>query len=211
MTKDISEIDVSNVDVAAVFLGFMALVGDVDRTALAFNLAPCVVRHLAEKHGWEDKIRNVSMLSKSGAPGSWERAQNRALSYVQGHLLRSVLQRILENLNNMSKEDVIRTVINQKRTGEIVFSAGFYSDLATAMERSHSMCYVALSDGQGDRTRQDKEEASSEMTVDALHAAIATALNNPAGAGAERVLLEQEVEKTVKASVPPRPKDEPGS
>lgn len=202
------EIDVSNVDVAAVFLGFMALVGDIDRTALAFNLTPRVVRHLAETHDWNDKIRSVSMLNKSGKPGDWEKAQNRALSFVQGHLLRSVMQRILENLNNMSRAEIVKTVISQKRTGEITFSAGFYSDLAAAMERCHSMCYAALEDAAGDRTRAGKEAVNAELSVDALHAAISGALNTPAGAGAERVLLEKEVEKVVKESVPKRPKDE---
>lgn len=211
MPNDETEIDVSNVDVAAVYIGYTALVGDVERTALAFNLSPRVVRHLAEKFDWNDKIKSISLLNKSGKPGDWEKAQNRALSWVQGHMLRSVLQRILENINNMTREDVVRTVISQKRTGEISFSASFYTDLAAAMEKCHAMCYTALGDAQGDRTRADKDQVAPEMTVDALHLAIGTALSNPAGAGAERVLLEQATEKAVKAAVPPKPKDEPGS
>lgn len=206
--KDIDDIDVSNVDVAAVYIGYTALVGDVERTALAFNLSTRVVKHLAEKFDWDSKIRSISLLSKGSKPGDWEKCQNRALSFVQGHLLRSVLQRILENLNSMSKADIVRTVINQKRTGEITFSAGFYSDLAAAMERCQAMCYAALEDAAGDRTRAGKEAINAELSVDALHAAISSALNTPAGAGtAERVLLEAEVEKVVKESVPKRPEE----
>lgn len=208
MPKDMSEIDTNNVDVAAVYIGFTALVGDVERTALAFNLTPRVVRHLAEKFDWNDKIRSISMLNKSGKPGDWEKAQNRALSWVQGHMLRSVLQRILENINNMTREDVVRTVINQKRTGEVTFSASFYTDLAAAMEKCHSMCYTALSDSGGDRSRAEKEAVSPEMTMDALHSAMALALNSPVGAGAERVLLEEATEKAVKAAVPKRPEED---
>lgn len=205
--KDISEIDVSNVDVAAVYIGFTALVGDVEKTALAFNLSTRVVEFLATKFDWNSKIRSISMLNKSGKPGEWEQAQNRALCFVQAHLLRSIMQRILENLNGLSRADIVKTVISQKGNGAVVFSASFYSDLASAMERCHSMCYASLADSAGDRTRAGKEALNSELSVDALHAAISSALNTPAGAGAERVLLEQEVEKVVKESVPKRPEE----
>lgn len=204
---NIDDIDVSNVDVAAVYIGFTALVGDIDRTALAFGLSTRVVQHLADKFDWNDKIRSISMLSKSGKPGEWEKAQNRALCFVQGHLLRSIMQRILENLNGLSRAEIVKTVVSQKRTGEITFSAGFYSDLAAAMQKCHEMCYVSLGDSAGDRGRENKEALNSELSVDALHAAISSALNTPAGAGAERVLLEKEVEKVVKESVPKRPEE----
>lgn len=205
---NIDDIDTSNLDVAAIFLGFMALVGDIDRTALAFNISPRVVRFLADKDGWNDKIRSVSLLNQKGKPGDFEKASNRALSFVQGHLLRSIMQRILENLNNMSRAEIVKTVISQKRTGEITFSASFYSDLAAAMQKCHEMCYVSLGDSAGDRGRENKEALSSELSVDALHSAISAALNTPAGAGAERILLEKETEKVVKESVPKRPVDE---
>lgn len=204
---NIDDIDTSNLDVAAIFLGYMALVGDTDRTALAFNITPRVVRSLAERHGWEDKIRSISFQNKQGKPGDFEKATNRALCFVNGHILRSIIQRILENLNSMSRADIVKTVISQKRTGEITFSAGFYSDLAAAMERCHSMCYAALADASADRSRTDKEAVNAELSVDALHAAISSALNTPAGAAAERVLLEKEVEKVVKESVPKRPEE----
>lgn len=205
--KDIDDIDTSMVDVAAVFLGFMALVGDIDRTALAFNLSPRVVTHLAQKFGWNDKIKQTSLLSKQGAPGSWEICQNRAISWVQGHMLRSVLQRIIENIHNMSREEIVRTVIVQKGGG-VIFSASFYSDLAAAVEKCHSLCYAAIGDSSGDRSRSEKGAISEEMSVTALHSAISTALNNPLGAGAERVLLEKETDRIVRASVPPRPKED---
>lgn len=210
MPNDETEIDVSNVDVAAVYIGYTALVGDVERTALAFNLSPRVVRHLAEKFSWEDKIRSISLLSKGSKPGDWEKAQNRALCFVSGHMLRSVIQRIVENIHGMSRADVVKTVIVQKGGG-VTFSAGFYSDISAALERCNSICYAALEDAAGDRTRAGKEAVNAELSVEALHSAISSALNSPAGAGAERLLLEKEVEKVVKGSVPPRPKDEPGS
>lgn len=204
---NIEDIDTSNVDHAAVFLGFVALVGDIDRTALAFNLSPRVVRHLAEKNGWDDKIRSISFQNKSGKPGDFEKATNRALSFVTGHMLRSVISKIIENIHGMSRSDIVKTVIVQKGGG-VTFSAGFYSDLSAALERCNSICFAALEDDAGGRTRAGKEAVSAELSVTALHAAISSALNTPAGAGAERALLEKETERIVRASVPPRPEDE---
>lgn len=204
---NIDDIDTSNLDVAAIYIGYTALVGDAERTALAFNISPRVVQHLAQKFDWDDKIRRISMLSKSGKPGDFERASNRALCFVSGHMLRSVIQRIIENIHNMSREEIVKTVIVQKGGG-VTFSASFYSDLSAALEKVNSICFTALEDSAGDRTRAGKEAVSAELSVDALHSAISAALNTPAGAGAERLLLEKEVEKVVKESVPKRPKED---
>lgn len=187
------KIDTKNIDVAAVFLGFCAVCGDIQKVALLFDLDPALVEKLAEENSWTDKIKRLSLVSKDGTDnGEWARMQNRAISYVQGHQLRSVLQRILENINQMTREDLTATVTAVK-AGSVSFTARFYADLSAAMASAHSLCYQALNDGPGDRSSAGKTEDEESLSIEKLHSAVLMALSNPAGAGAERKLLENEI------------------
>lgn len=186
------KIDTKQIDVAAVFLGYCACVGDVQKVALMFDLDPALVEKLAEENEWTDKIRRLSLVSKDGTDnGEWAKMQNRALSYVQGHQLRSILQRVLENVGQMTREDLTATVTAVK-AGSVTFTARFYADLAAAMQSAHSMCFTALGDSASERKElaEGKEEG---LSIEKLHSAVLMALSNPAGAGAERKLLENEV------------------
>src|SRR6185503_17950727 len=94
-------------DVAQIFLVFMALVGDAEKTAIALDLKPEFVRELANQHQWSEKVARISVLSKSGKPGDWERAQNRALNFVQCHRLRRAIDLQLAHLESMEIKDVM--------------------------------------------------------------------------------------------------------
>lgn len=185
------KIDTKQIDVAAVFLGFCACVGDVQKVALMFDLDPALVEKLAEENEWTDKIKRLSLVSKDGGGNSdWAKMQNRALSYVQGHMLRGILQRVLENVGQMTREDLTATVTAVK-AGSVTFTARFYADLAAAMQSAHSLCYQALSDSPGER--ETVKTGDETLSIEKLHSAVLMALSNPAGAGAERKLLENEI------------------
>lgn len=184
------KIDTAQVDVAAVFLGYVACVGSVEKVSLMFDLSPEVVQRLAEENDWNDKIKRLSVVSKDGTTNEeWAVMQNRALSFVQGTMLRTVLQRILENVGQMSREDLTATVTAVK-AGSVTFSAKFYSEISAAMESAHRMCYNALSDGTADRSSKGKTEGEEPLSIEKLHSAVLMALSSGAGAGAERRLLE---------------------
>lgn len=190
--------DKNRVDVAAVFLTYMALIGDTERTALAFDLEPQQIEELAESEGWREKIRRVSVMSKSGKPGDWERAQNRALCFVQAQCIREQVNRLLRECAGMTDEELLSRACVKTRDGGRQLSAKFLVDMASAAEACHRMAYAALSDTVSER--QDREGDGPEGKASDLHAAIIASLSNPAAAPAPAsVLLLDEATKQIEA------------
>lgn len=184
------KIDTKQIDTVAVFLGYCGVCGDIQKVALLFDLDPALVEKLAEENDWGGKIKRLSMVSKDGTDnGDWAKMQNRALSYIQGHMLRSILQRVIENVGAMTREDLTATVTAVK-AGSVTFTARFYADLCAAAQSAHSLCYQALGDSTGEREKV--KEGEETLSIEKLHCAVLQALSNPAGAGAERALLENE-------------------
>lgn len=184
------QINTKQIDPVAVFLGYCGVCGDVQKVALLFDLDPKLVERLAEENDWNDKIKRLSLVSKDGTDGGeWAKIQNRALSLIQGTMLRKVLQSVLENINQMTREDLTATVTAVK-AGSVTFTARFYADLAAAMQSAHQMCYSALGDSASEREKITGGE--EPLSIEKLHCAVLQALSSPAGAGAERKLLENE-------------------
>lgn len=184
------KIDTKQIDLVAVFLGYVACVGDIQKTSLMFDLDPALVERLAEENEWQGKIRRLSLLSKDGNDnGEFAKMQNRALCFVQGTMLRTVLQKILENVGQMSREDLSATVTSVK-AGSVTFTAKFYAEISAAMEASHRMCYNALCDGTADRGAKDKTAEEDTLSIEKLHSAVLMALSGAPGAGVERKLLD---------------------
>ena len=166
-------------DTSQVFLTFVALVGDVEKTAAALDLDPAVVRKLADDEGWDVKIQRVCFMSKSGKPGDWERAQHRALCWVQAHRVRGLLDRMVERFEGMDEDEIAEAVSSVAKDGSRHVSARFFADLTAAMEKAHQMGYTALGDTTGERKDRQTEEGDT-LNANALHAAVISALNNPA-------------------------------
>lgn len=184
------QINTKNIDLVAVFLGYVACVGDLQKTSLMFDLSPEIVEKLADENDWNGKIKRLSLVSKDGAGNSeWAVIQNRALCLVQGTMLRMVLQRILENVGQMSREDLTATVTAVK-AGSVTFTAKFYAEISAAMEASHRMCYNAICDGAADRGAKDKTAEEDTLSIEKLHSAVLMALSGAPGAGVERKLLD---------------------
>jgi len=168
----------SQVDVSQVFLTFVALVGDVEKTAAALNLDSDFVRKLAHDEGWARKIERICLLGKSGKPGDWERAANRALAYVQSHQTREILSRIISRFQNMTDEEIIEATSSVTRDGTRSVSGRFWADITSAMEKVNNMAYNALGDSCSER-KDRSNETTDELNSTALHAAVLAALNNP--------------------------------
>jgi len=169
----------NRLDVSQILLVFVAMVGDVHRTAAALDMDPAIVRKLADQEGWDAKIQRVTMLSKSGRPGDFEKAQNRALAFCQGHRIRSLIDRVITHFNDMTEAEIVSEITATGKNGVRHVSARFFTDLAAAAEKANNLTFVALDDTVTARAGRDDEP--DQMNASALHAAVMASLNTPGG------------------------------
>ena len=185
--------DKRTIDVSKVFLAYMTFVGDVERTAAALDMHPDTVRQLAEQEGWHGKIQRVNALTKSGQPGDYERGVNRALSFVQAHRIRLLLDRVLRRYEDLTDDELDARLETVGRGGTRAFSCRFMADFTAAMEKAQHLAYLALGDSLAEREMRGKPDDEVEATT--IHAAVIAALNNPRALGLDDKLLSQVVEQ----------------
>ena len=172
------KINKNGLDVTRVFLTYTLFVGDVEKTSAALDLNPEIVRGLASQEGWDEKLKRVCLLSKTGRPGDWERAQNRAMCFVQAHQLRELLDRVIAQFEGKTPDEVVEMIATVAKDGSRHISAKFFSDLAAAVEKTHQMTYSALGDTLTERSERESPD-EDQLNATALHAAVTSALNNP--------------------------------
>jgi hypothetical protein len=165
-------------DVSQIFLVYMATIGDVNKTAAALDLDPVFVDALAREEGWKQKVRRISTMSKSEKPGDWERAQNRALNFVQAHRVRMVLERMIALFDGLDNEGVHKKLASYDRSGRPMLSARFFADITAAMDKVHNLSYQALGDSMGER-KDRRDAGGDDVSATQLHAALINALNSP--------------------------------
>lgn len=174
------------------FLLYATFCGDVVRTAHALNVRPVDVLKMAEEENWNEQLKTILELKKSTKPGDIERAISRALCYVQAHRMRLFVERILHKLMLMGDaevEDYIFTKSSAKDGTPVkALSTRALADLASAMEKSHAMCYLALNDTTQERAKR-KESADSADSGGELHAKIAAAMAKVRGGNSTRAQL----------------------
>jgi hypothetical protein len=195
-------LDKSKLDVAQIFLTFMSLIGDVEKTATALDLDPKIVAALADQEGWIDKVRRLSVMSKSGKQGDHERATNRALNFVQAHRMRMTVDALLRSFDGLTPEEICEKLSTVDKNGNYHISARFLADLAAASEKIQALSYAALGDSVKERVER-AEADDGEMTPDQLHAAVIAALNAPHAPAVASQVLEAEVRLIVAPSENP--------
>lgn len=201
------KIDKARLDVSQIFLTFMSLVGDCARTAAALDIDPAIVEGLAEQEGWIDKVRRLSVMSKSGKPGDYERAQNRALNFVQAHRLRMTVDAMLRSFDGLTPEQILFKFTSFDKLGREHISARFLADLAAAAEKIQALSYAALGDSVKERVERAGDN-DGEMTPDQLHAAVIAALNAPHAPRVAAQLLEEEaVRGALPSEIPSTPSE----
>lgn len=200
------KISKTDIDVAATFLVFVAVCGDVERCALAMDMDPAVVRALSEQEQWVSKLKRVSLMSKSEVPGEYEKACNRAIMFLQGHAIRSIVQRVCDTLSRQDGNQLLASLA-QTKAGQVTYSAKFLAELSQASERANYMCLNALGDTVSER-ESEREGGEGKLNMSEVHASVLNALNHGSAVGAERHLLEQNVEDLVRKNVPPKPTEE---
>jgi hypothetical protein len=190
----------NNLDVSRCFIVFMTLAGDVQKTAAALDLDPAVVEKLATEEQWHQKISRVSLLSKSGKPGDYEKGVNRALNFAQAHRGRLILDKLLEEFQDKTPEEILDAVTSRTASGATNVSARFFCDLMAAMEKAHHLTYLALGDSAAERPDVNTEEG--EVSANQMHVAVINALNNPAARSMPAAKLLQEEQAAVTMPVP---------
>lgn len=188
---DTTEIDF---DRAQVFLLYATFAGDVVRTAHAAGCRPVDVLRVADEEGWTAKLAPILELSKSQRPGDVERAINRALNFTQTHRLRLFLERVLSRVTGMSASELEEYILTSKidkngvETAKVL-STRSLADLATAIEKCHSMSYLALNDTATDRGRRKEQSTNEDTNAGELHVRIAAAMSAVKASSTPRALL----------------------
>jgi hypothetical protein len=186
-------LDKRKIDVSQAFLVYMACVGDCDRVAAAIDLEPAQVKALAEEEGWSDKVRRISVISRNGRPGDFERAQSRALNFVQAHCIRLQINRLLREISSMTDEELVSRACVRTRDGGQQLSGKVFVDLAAAAEACHRMTYMSLGDTVTERLDNPGGGGAKGSNSNDLHAAIIASLSNPADKpeAATKLLVEE--------------------
>ena len=187
--EDLSE---HPMDLNQAFGLYMQFSGDVQRTAHALNVTPVDVLRAADRLGWAKKLEPLLEMKKSGRPEDCERSISRAMSFVQSHRLRVVLERVLARFYALSDDELYKICFSVKRiekkdgTVEVTESVNtkVFSDFAAALEKCHAMCSAALTDTATDRAAR-KDRPDDGVNATQLHSIIAQAMaggdpNSPA-------------------------------
>jgi hypothetical protein len=167
-----------------------------------------VIEALAKQEGWLDKIRRISVMSKGEKPGDYERAQNRALNYVQAHMFRRSLDQALRAVRDLDNQDLLDKMTSTDKRGQVHISARFYADMAAAMEKVQGMTYAALGDSTAERKDLLKDNQGNAVGAAGIHAAVIAAMNGTEVADvAASELLDadmQDVTKQLTDSIVPK-------
>jgi hypothetical protein len=162
-----------------IFRLFAMFVGDVERTAIACNKSVDEIVELSQAGNWQKRIAVLIKLQKSGIPGDTERGVNRAINFIQADRLRTLIEKVVSMLTNMSESEMCDNLLCVTTDGDGNTTTRIltrpFADLATALEKCHAMTYQALSDTATDRKdRRDTEDTNS--TAGEMHMALVDAM-----------------------------------
>jgi hypothetical protein len=179
----------ANFDLKNAFLVYASVSGDADKAAMALDISRVAIERLIIEEGWDARIEGLIRLRKSGNGRLVEKGLNRALNFTQAQRFRMVLERLMRRLSEMTDDELMeysfQTETSTHKDGTVDetkrFNARPFADLASAMEKCHSLSYMALCDTSGERKKREDEHAGP--TEAEIHSTIAGAIakmNTPA-------------------------------
>lgn len=205
------EAEACTIDRENAWLLYATFAGDVERTALALNVAPATVIRVADDEGWLLRLKPIVDLKRSGRPGDIERALNRAVNYVQAHKFRLIVERTLQRLTGMSAEEfdlLILTKPGKDGLREMSLTTRAIADLASALEKAQAMSYAALQDTGTDRAH--RKEGGSEIAATEMYDKMAAAMAAVKGSVTPRaLLLDAQLAAAAELTPPVYPKPPP--
>jgi hypothetical protein len=186
----------NELDVSQIFQTYMVFGGDVDKTAVAINEDPEVVKALAVQENWQGKLAQVGKIT-DGDSKDLQVQINRAINYVQAHRIRSIVDKVVSHLSAKTAEDLVALFTKVGRDGSSEFSSRPLADLVKAAETCQVMTQRAL----GDTVAERPEESSGKSAKGAnISLQVMAAMNAADAAGLNSVDV---VRKELAAPAPP--------
>jgi hypothetical protein len=158
-----------DIDVSKVFLAYLSLQGDVNRTALACDMAVEDVRDLAVQEHWATKIDQFAALREQD--NDFQVSLNRVLNYVQSRQLSGLVDAVLRKLSDPG--ELMNALTVTTATGSS-FSTKPITDLVRAAEMIQNMTARALGDT---GAPADEKKAGGNIGVNVARALNAVAQN----------------------------------
>lgn len=185
-----------------VFRLYATLAGDAAKTAAALRITEDEVKEMASAGAWDAKLASIIALKQSSAPGDVERMLNRAVSFAQGHRMRTQLERVLARLEVLTDDELdgvlCSTDVSKSGTITSKLNTRPFTDLAAAIAHANAVCAIALADTASDRAhRAEGGEAGGKVSVGSMHGAIAAAMSQLAGESAPKQLLTKAQDKAI--------------
>jgi len=170
-----------SLDYSKVFLTYVSLLGHVDQTAQACDLAPEQVSDLAARDNWDAKVRTLLSVKEKQGAEAFARELNRTANFVQALRCRNLLDQTIQFLTNgggiepgsgqaISFGDFMT---HKGSKGETNVTAKNLADLMKSVETIHRMTYAALGDTAGERPKapkSDVEEADDNPSLSMVRA-----------------------------------------
>jgi hypothetical protein len=179
------------------FLLYTVFCGDIVKTAHSLGITPASVAKMADEGGWDEKISDILALRKSDKPGDLERAINRAINYVQAHRYRMQLERVIQHISGLTDGALTDLLVSKvkDKLGNVhaSLSCRAFADLSSALEKAHTLSYLALNDTSTDRSRRKEEMDGGVMAATQMHQQIAQAMSDIAIESPQTALEEEQL------------------
>jgi hypothetical protein len=177
---------------------YIIFLGDAVKTAHALGVPVATVVNVAREEGWDKRVGELAELRNSDKPGDLERAINRANNYSQAHRMFIQLERVLKLLQSWSDDELrrmlVKRVVDKQGRASECFDTRPLADITAAMEKAHTMSYLALNDTASDRKQRNESGDDSVIAASAMHAQIARTMAEISEHESPRTqLLEQQV------------------
>lgn len=146
----------------------MSLGGDVEKTAIALRCNLDEFKLLADDEGWQRKLKQWNSLSGS-QPRDVSIQVNRAVNYVQAHRLRSIIDKVVEQMALDTPDELIARLTVNTRDGSR-FESRILTDLVKAAETAQLMTQRALGDTADERPEESSGGKGSAIALDVMRA-----------------------------------------
>jgi hypothetical protein len=180
------------------FLLYTVFCGDPIKTAHSLGLTPASIIQMADDGGWDEKISDILALRKSDKPGDLERAINRAINYVQAHRYRMQLERVIQHITSLKDSELTDLLVSSMKdkmgNTHKSLSCRAFADLSSALEKAHTLSYLALNDTSSDRSRRKEEMDGGVMAATQMHQQIAEAMRQVAIESPKDALVKEQTD-----------------
>lgn len=153
------------IDRSAMFLTYLAFMGDIHRTAAALMVEPAKVKAAAEFEQWDKKVAHLKSVKSGMGPDEFLRELNRVVNFVQALRLRSVMDKLI--LKVSGDEATFDDFVTKQTKDCTNRDPAALLGVIRCVEAVHRMTYAALGDipGKTDLERGDKDKGATALSI----------------------------------------------